>query len=177
MHGSCSIKVDEGHFGETRLDGLKAVFVAKWPGAVHQGNGTFQAIIDENADETQREALRKILHGEETEPGKTVWNVYLSTVTNLLDPLYLPMEFEADIEKRVARMSVPGIVESKGEPIRNPITGNEHRARIDLDDGFEYLVAEMGSGTSSVTGDIPMELTSSYGQFAHLHIGTHGIVR
>jgi len=72
---------------------------------------------------------------------------------------------------------VPNIVEMKGEPIRNPVTGAEHRARIDLPNGFEYTLAEMGSGTSKSSGNIALELTNSYGQFADIHLGSRGIVR
>ena len=136
-----------------------------------------QIIIEDRATEDQRKALVKILSGEDTEPGKTVWNVYASTMNSILDPIFTDIEFEVDIEKREARMVVNGIVDSIGEPIRNPVTGNEHRARIDLPAGFEYSIAEMGSGTSSVTGEIQMELEKSYGQFANLHLSTNGIIR
>lgn len=180
-HGDCmavvGIEVEEGHHGDVTLDGLKSVAIFKWPGAVHQGNGEMQIIVEERATEEQRNALVKILSGEDTEPGKTVWNVYASTMSNILDPIFKEIEFEVDVEKRKARMVVDGIVDSIGEPIRNPVTGNEHRARIDLPDGFEYSIAEIGSGTSSVTGQIKMELEKSYGQFANLHLSTNGIVR
>ncbi len=179
-HGDCmavvGIEVEEGHHGDVTLDGLKSVSIFKWPGAVHQGSGEMQIIVDERATEEQRNALVKILSGEDTEPGKTIWNVYASTMSNILDPIFKEIEFEVDVEKRKARMVVDGIVDSIGEPIRNPVTGNEHRARIDLPDGFEYSIAEIGSGTSSVTGQIKMELEKSYGQFANLHLSTNGIV-
>jgi hypothetical protein len=74
-------------------------------------------------------------------------------------------------------LAVPGLIEASGEPIRNPVTGAEHRARIELPHGFEYTVAEVGSGTSTARASIPMELRDSYGQFAHLHLSTHGVVR
>lgn len=169
--------IDEGHFGTTRLDGLHAVYVAKWPGAVHQGNGELQIIIDEHANATQREALCKILYGEETDPGTTVWNVFRSMITTVHDPLYADIQFEVDIEARQAALKVPNLVEMTGEPIRNPVTGAEHRARIELPNGFEYTVAEIGSGTSTARGAVPMELSNSYGQFAHLHLSTHGVIR
>jgi hypothetical protein len=180
-HGHCravvGYAIDEGHFGTTRLDGLRAVYVAKWPGAVHQGNGELQIIIDERADATQREALRTILYGEETDPGTTVWNVFRSMITTVHDPLYADIQFEVDIEARRASLTVPNLVDMSGEPIRNPVTGAEHRARIELPDGFEYTVAEVGSGTSTALGAVPMELSDSYGQFAHLHLSTHGVIR
>ena len=180
-HGHCravvGYAIDAGHFGTTQLDGLRAVYVAKWPGAVHQGNGELQIIIDERANATQREALGKILYGEETDPGTTVWNVFMSMITTVHDPLYADIQFDVDIEARQAALKVPNVVEMTGEPIRNPVTGAEHRARIELPNGFEYTVAEMGSGTSTARGAVPMELSNSYGQFAHLHLSTHGVIR
>jgi hypothetical protein len=180
-HGYCQAvvgyEIDEGHFGDTRLEGVRAVYVGKWPGAVHEGNGEMQVIIDERADDAQREALRKILYGEETEPGTTVWNVFMTTITTVHEPLYTAIHFEVDIDSRRARLVVPGLIEANGEPIRNPVTGAEHRARIELPHGFEYTVAEVGSGTSTARASIPMELRDSYGQFAHLHLSTHGVVR
>jgi hypothetical protein len=180
-HGDCQAvvgyEIDEGHFGDTRLDGLRAVYVGKWPGAIHQGNGEMQVIIDERADDSQREALRQILYGEETEPGTTVWNVFMTTITKVHDPLYAALQFEVDIDARRASLVVPGLIEASGEPIRNAVTGAEHRARIELPHGFEYTVAEVGSGTSTARAAIPMELGDSYGQFAHLHLSTHGVVR
>ena len=69
-----------------------------------------------------------------------------------------------------------GILETRGEPIRNPVTGEEHRARIDLPHGFEYRIAEMGSGTTKATGAIKLDLKNSYGQFAHIHLSNKGVV-
>ena len=180
-HGDCravvGYEIDEGNFGDLQLGGLRAVYVAKWPAAVHQGNGELQVIIDERADGEQREAIRQILYGEETDPGSTVWSVFMTTITTVHDPIYAPIDFEVDIDARTARLQVQGLIESTGEPIRNPITGAEHRARINLPNGFEYTVAEVGSGASTATGAVPMELSNSYGQFAHLHLSTHGVIR
>ena len=69
------------------------------------------------------------------------------------------------------------MIEMEGEPIRNPVTGNIHRARIDLPHGFEYEMAEIGSGTSRATGEIKFNLENSYGQFAELHLSSTSIVR
>jgi len=64
-----------------------------------------------------------------------------------------------------------------GEPIRNPVTGEEHRARIDLPHGFEYELAEVGSASSRTTGKLAFELKDSYAQFARLHMNNKGPVR
>jgi hypothetical protein len=97
--------------------------------------------------------------------------------SKILDPLYLPIEFEVDVDAREARLSVPGVVETSGEPIRNPVTGNIHRARIDLPHGFEYAIAEMGSGTTKSTHEIALDFENSYGQFAEIHLDSNGVIR
>ena len=170
-------QIDKGHFGEIRLDGLRAALILSWPGPIHEGNGTMQAIVDERADSRQREALRKIIHGEDTAEMATMWWVYSKMSPNKLETLYKPIEFEMDDQKRTGRMSIPGFAEMTGEPIHNPVTGAEHRARIDLPHGFEYTIAEMGSASSSVKGPMAMELESSYGQFAELHLSEKGVIR
>ena len=57
------------------------------------------------------------------------------------------------------------------------MTGGPHRARINLPDGFEYTVAEMGSGTTKATGAIQLDLSGTYGQFNVLHMNQDGVVR
>ena len=118
-----------------------------------------------------------VLSGKETEPGATHWNVFDSTMTNRLEPLFKPIELDVDVAARTARVAVPDMIETKGEPIRNPVTGETHRARIDLPDGFEYLVAEMGSGSTKATGAIKLDLVDSYGQFNILHMNQDGVIR
>ena len=180
-HGACrgaaGFQIEEGHFGAVRLDGLRAAILLSFPGAIHEGSGTLQVIIDERADTAQRDALVKILTGQETDDMATIWWVLSAMSPNKLEPLFLPIEFEADVDARRGHFRVPGIVETVGEPIRNPATGAEHRARIDLVGGFEYLVAEMGSATTKATGAIALPgLENTYAQFARIHLSNKGIV-
>ncbi len=180
-HGNCqalaSFEITEGHYGDTRLDGLRTVTALWWPGAIHEGNGKCFVIVDERADEAQRQALLTILSGEDTDPGATVWNVFASTMVEVFDPVFKPIEIEVDVEERVGRVLVDGLAESSGEPIRNPVTGDIHRARIDPPHGFEYGLAEMGSATFKTTGPIEMSFKDCYAQFAHIHLNNHGIVK
>ncbi|MES2120647.1 MAG: DUF1326 domain-containing protein [Pseudomonadota bacterium] len=180
--GNCQavagIEIEKGHHGDTRLDGLRIGAMFKWPGAVHEGNGEALAFVEERATEAQREALLKIMTGQDTDPFATMFAVYASTVTKMHDPVFAPIEFEVDVEGRRGRFSVPGYVEMTGEPIRNKVSGEESRAQIVLPAGFEYEVADIGSASSRTTGG-PMELafSDSYGQFANLHLCSHGVVR
>ena len=65
----------------------------------------------------------------------------------------------------------------RGAPILNPVTGAEHRVRIEQPDGFEFTVAEVGRGWSKTTGPVSYELADTYGQFARIHLNQSGIVR
>ena len=179
-HGNCmasiGYQIDEGRFGDVKLDGLRAVATYKWPGAVHQGNGTMQLIIDERADGKQRDALLRVMSGKETKDMATVWWVYAAMCPTKLEPLFKPIEFEVDVDARRARLLVPGVVETVGEPIRNPVTGAEHRARIDLPNGFEYRLGEVASGTTKATAGVPLEMNKSWGLFANIHLSHAGVV-
>ena len=180
-HGHCEAVVgghiEEGYFNDVRLDGLNWSMTLYWPGEIAAGNGTQQAIVDERANDAQREALRKILHGESTAPGATHFFVYNSTMSKVLPTLFKPVEVKIDVEARQATLQVPGLIESKGVPIIHPITGKAHRARINLPDGFEYTVAEMASGTSKTSGEIKLNLANSYGQINVLHMNQDGVIR
>ena len=180
-HGNCEAvvcnEITEGHYGDVKLDGVRFGAVFRWPGAVHQGNGKCQPFVDERASQAQRDAILKIMSGQDTDPMATVFAVYASTMADVYDPIFAPIEFDVDIEARRGRFVVPGIAEAHGEPIKNPVSGAEHRARIDIPHGFEYEFAEMGSGTSTTRGKIELKLVNSYGQFAHLHLNNHGVVK
>jgi hypothetical protein len=180
-YGNCQavagFEIEQGHHGSTRLDGLKFVAIFSWPKAIHEGNGEAAVVVDERATPAQREALLRILTGQDTEPGATVFNVFAATLTKLHDPIFAPIDFQVDIAARKARLMVQGVTEGRGEPILNPVTGAQHRVRIDMVDGFEYKLAEIGRGWSKTSGPIKLDLADSYGQFAEIHLCQSGIVR
>ncbi|HEU4620373.1 MAG TPA: DUF1326 domain-containing protein [Gammaproteobacteria bacterium] len=180
-HGFCeavgAFAVDEGFHGDVRLDGLAMAVAVRWPGPIHEGKGRCQPIVDAKADVWQREALLKIMSGQDTDPFATMFAVFATTFEKLFDPIFVPIEFEADIEARKGRVRAGDILEVRGEPIKNPITGQEHRARIELPEGFEYEVAEIGSASGHAKGNVAVDLKDTYAQFAHLHLNNHGVVR
>jgi hypothetical protein len=171
------IQIDEGHHGETRLDGLRIAAIFKWPGAIHEGRGEALAFVDSRADEAQRGALLRIMTGQDTDPFATMFAVYASTVETMHPPVFTDIDFEVDVEGRRARMVIEDYVEMNGEPIRNKVSGAETRAQIVLPDGFEYEVADIGSASSRTTGPMNVELDQTYGQFANIHLNSHGVVR
>src|SRR3954467_9027897 len=104
--------------------------------------------------------------------------VLASTVTKRPEPVFAAIDFEVDVDGRRGRMSVPGYIEMTGEPIRNKVSGQEARAQIVLPAGFEYETADIGSASSHTTGGpMQLEIDNKYGQFAHLHLSSNGVVR
>jgi len=170
------MRIDQGHFGAIPLEGLTWVGLFAWPGPIHEGHGEVQVIVDERASQPQREALLTILSGQESEPGATVFSVFASMIETVYDPLFEPITFEIDIGAGMGRFSVPGVVDATGEPIRNPVTGEPHRATVSLPKGFEFLEAEFGS-TVSAQGLIALDWANRHAHLALIDIGPRGPVR
>ena len=176
-HAVAGIAIDEGHYGETRLDGLRIAAIFKWPAAIHEGNGEAIAFVDERADPAQREALLKIMTGQDTAPFATMFAVFASTVVTMHAPVFPKIDIEIDVDARRGRVVVPDYVEMSGRPIRNPVSGADTRAQIVLPDGFEYELAEIGSASTRTTGPVRVEIDDKYAQFARLHLNNDGVVR
>jgi hypothetical protein len=180
-YGDCravaAMQIDQGYHGDARLDGLRFVGIFRWPGPIHEGKGEAAVVIDERATEPQRAALLRIVTGQDTEPGATVFQVFSTTFEKLHEPIFAPIDFEVDIDGRKGRVIVRGVTEGRGEPIKNPVTGAEHRVRIDIPDGFEYTLAEIGRGWTAVSRPMKFKLDDTYAQFAHVNLCQNGIVR
>lgn len=171
------LRIDKGHFGAVRLDGLKAVLVYSWPGPIHEGGGAMQAIIDERGDAAQRQALTTILHGHETVAAATHWWVFRAMSRVVHEPSFRPIEFEIDVDRRTARAKIPGLLDAVGAPILSPVDGKEHRIRIDLPRGIEFELAEIGRGSTRTSAAVALTVEDTYGQFNRFHLSNNGIVR
>ena len=175
-HAHTFVHIDRGHYGDVALDGLSMGFLAAWPAAVHLGNGTFRAVVDERADSRQRAALEAIALGRDTEPGTLVLQVFSTTVTNFLPTVFARIDLSIDIEERTASLRVPGMCNSTAAPIRNKKTGAPQRARVTLPAGFEFTDAEFAAGTTTATGEIPLDFSATHAHLARVHWSTHGVV-
>jgi hypothetical protein len=178
-YGDCravvAMQVDEGHFGDVDLSGLRFATLVSWPGPIHEGNGEVLPVVDERADDAQRQALLTIMSGGETEPGATIFNVFAATFATVHEPLFRPIEFDWDERARKGRIFIDGLVESNVEPIRNPITGDEHQARVMLPHGFEYREAEYASGTARATGPVVLDYQDRHAHLATLDMSPTGV--
>lgn len=180
-HDNCraavGFHIERGYWGDTPLDGVTFVGLFAWPAAIHEGRGEAQLILDATTSDAQRRAITALFRGEETEPGATIFNVFSNVIDTYYEPLVRAIEFEADVDGRTGRISVPGIIEGSGEPIRNPVTGETHRVRVTLPAGFEYHEAEYASSTvSTAEARIPLEWTQGHAHLARVAWTRRGVV-
>jgi hypothetical protein len=180
-HGHCEgmvgMKIESGHFGDVDLSGLLWAAVYHWPGALHEGNGTMQPIIDEISDERQRSALLTILSGLEQNDG-TFLHIVSMIVDKVLEPQFVPMEFEFDLENRTARFLAPGIFETVSKPILNPVTGEEYRVQVSIPQPFEYGLAEIASAAvNKGTGTIKYDWPDSHSSMSYVEHTPAGVVQ
>ena len=173
--GLVGMRISQGHFENTSLDGLCFFVTVHFPGALHEGNGQAQPIIDERASPAQREALFKILSGENSAEG-TLFQIFSLIVTKMHDPIFAPIDFSFDKSARVARVRIPGVLETEVEPIKNPVTGLPHRVQVVMPEGFEHIEAEIASSNIRSTGAIQFETQGRHSSLAHVKHTPEGVV-
>ncbi len=139
--------VDEGSYGDVRLDGLNFAIFADWPGAIHEGNGEAAVFVDERADERQREAITTMLGGTVGGP----WAILRRTWTNVHEARYVP--FELDLRDRHTKARAGDLMELEMEPIRNPVTGVEAHPSVQLPEGFIFKEGHFASSKTYRVND------------------------
>ena len=168
----------EGHFNDTPLAGLNWAALYMWPGEIAEGKGKRLIVIDEGADEMQRTALETIISGEACAPLSNLFAVFASLCSEFFDTLFLPINLEVNFELRTATVEIPGVMKSIGRPMINQFNGQPFRIALARpSDSFEFTYAEIGLGTTSVTGDMEMAFEDSYAQFCVHHFNQVGLIR
>jgi hypothetical protein len=181
-HGYCQSafvgNLVAGHFNKIALGGLKWAALYKWPGEIKDGNGQRQIVIDEQANEAQRSALEKIISGETGAPLSSLFSVFASTCSKFFETLFLPIKLEANFDLRTASVEIPGVMTSRGRSIINEFTGEPFHIALARPSGsFEFTYAEIGLGSTSVTGDMAMAYRHSWAHYCVHHFNQDGLVR
>jgi hypothetical protein len=150
-------QIREGNFGDVSLDGVKFGFAVHWPGAIHEGDGTRQFVTDEGASDEQREAMEALATGEH---GGAYFEVFAAVCPNDREPTVAKIDLDVDRESRSGTYGIAGLGEGRIGPIVNPeISEDQQRVRIELPNGFEYKVAEIGNSEKwSLSADAPLSL-------------------
>lgn len=149
--GSCralvGLDIEAGQVGDVEVSGLKCAAVVDWPKAIHEGNGKCVFVVDPSISDEQLDALAQVFTGS---LGGMPWE--------LLGPTFEVVGVQKtairiDGEGMRSRFRAEGIADAQGDTLKNPVTGEDHRAFVDLPTGFIWTRGECGSGTFSAAAD------------------------
>ncbi|HEV2385780.1 MAG TPA: DUF1326 domain-containing protein [Candidatus Acidoferrales bacterium] len=118
-------EVKEGRFGNVSLDGVRAAAALAYPKAIHEGHGHVVLFIDEKATKEQVDAFVAILSGQ---MGGMPWEALAGTIERFEGPIRKPIELLLNGERSTLR--VPGAIELKFTPLRDPVSGAEKEVHI-----------------------------------------------
>ena len=90
-------RIDAGSYGDTTLDGLKFALVIRSGKVMAEGNWVFAGVVDERANDTQRQALAAIIGGEAGGPPGLIRDNLVSDFRGIA---FKPIEFNLDGLKR-----------------------------------------------------------------------------
>ena len=143
--GSCralvGMHIKSGTCGDVDLAGVKCAAVVVWPKAIHEGNGKCVFIVEPTTTDQQIGALSQIFTGQ---LGGMPWEI-LGTTFEVVGLEKAKIAIDGEGLKSVFR--VEGIAEAKGDTFKNPVTGDEHQAIVELPDGFIWTRGQCGAGT------------------------------
>jgi len=118
-------EVRDGKFGDVDLNGVQFVVAAKYPGAIHEGNGHVVLFIDEKATADQVTAIATICTGQQ---GGMPWEAIAATVSKLEGPIQKPIEMKFDGQRSMYR--IRDVLECRATPLKDPVTGEEKEVHI-----------------------------------------------
>ena len=143
--GSCQalvgLHIATGSCGDVKLDGIKCAALVQWPKAIHEGNGKCAFVVEPATTDKQIEALAQIFGGQ---LGGLPWE--------LLGPTFQVVGLEKaaitiEGEGVKSTFKIAGIGEARGDTFKNPVSGEDHHAVVDLPDGFIWTRGNCGQGT------------------------------
>ena len=160
-------EVTNGTFGRLSLDGVRAVVAAKYPNAIHEGNGHVVLFIDEKATREQADAMVSILSGK---MGGMPWEALAGTIGRFDGPIRKPVEMTIAAER--SRVHVPGAIDLSLTPLKDPVTGSEKEVHIVYPKGgFFWNDAAVATTDTmrAVNGDFHLEWPGRYASVAEVN--------
>ena len=104
-----------------------------------------------------------------------MFQIFSVIIETIKDPLFAPITFDWDLDKRQARIDVPDVVRAHSEPIRNPVTDEEHRILTVLPNGWVFHEAETVAGFAKGIGPIRFDLNRRHSSMANVAWGPAGL--
>jgi hypothetical protein len=121
--GDCHVAffyhINQGAYGDVKLDGLNAVVCVSSQGPMAKGNWAAAAYLDERADEKQTEALGAIFGGTAGGP----MAAFAPLIGKSLGAKKTPITFKIDGKVRSAE--IPGVLSMSVRPLQSPAGSEE----------------------------------------------------
>ena len=109
--GWLGIDIEQGHYGDTDLSGLKVGVLLEIPGNMSRGDWKVGLYLDENANEAATAALTQIMSGR----AKGTTGLFKVLVSEVLAVKKVPIEFRREGKRRI--FSIPRLIEGAIEPV------------------------------------------------------------
>jgi hypothetical protein len=155
--GNWNWHIEKGNFGDVPLDGLTFGVAVNWPGAIHEGDGDALVLIDERANERQRDAVMQLLSGQVGGP----WKIISTTISKVNGPEYV--SFDVNVDGFNSSVYAGDALTLVMEPVKNKKTGAEVHPRAILPEGFIFTDGALGaSSTFSVNGAVSFDHSGKY---------------
>ncbi len=149
--------IEEGNYGDVRLDGLNVVMVGSFEGNIWSGEAknSFAAFfLDERADEAQREALQAIWRGE-----AGGWPAgFAELIEDVRGTEVAPIEFQISDDLASWSVEVPGKARGRAEALAGPTTPEGARVQVHNAPG-----AEVGPGQVATWGTATVDRADAFG--------------
>ena len=155
--GGWTWHVDRGTYGATVLDDLNFTVTVNWPGAIHEGGGEAVILVDERADDEQRQAIATLISGEVGGP----WGILAWTWPTVHGPK--PVAYEIELDDVNSRVKAGSSLEIELGPITNPVSGAEVHPGAVLPEGIIFKTGNFGmSNVFKLTDEISYDHTGKY---------------
>ena len=159
--------ITDGRVGSVSLNGLQAVVAAKYPKAIHEGNGHAVLFVDESASDEQANALLSVLSGQ---LGGMPWEALAGTIGKLEGPVRKPVEISVAGEQ--SRVRVAGAIEMQLTPLRDIASGEPKEVHIVYPNGGFFWNDAKVATTETMRaqhGDFRLEWPGKYAAAAEVN--------
>ena len=152
--------LERGHYAGVTLDGSTFAMGSRYPGAVHEGNGTTVFMIDERVPVERRGVIESMI--QEISP----FNIFMDLTSNFLGFRYLP--FNLRLEGIRSRVTIQDTFEMQLAPIVNPVSGQDELATLNKPTGFTSQVQELCSAATNRLNheELSFDYAGKYGEFS-----------
>ena len=127
--GMVAWHIREGKYGDVSLDGLNVAGITRFEGNIWEEETKMQAgfMLDERADESQREALQAIFAGE---AGGWPQMFVEAALGELLGLEFVPIDVEVADDTESWSLSIPGRAQGRSQILTGPATVPGKPARV-----------------------------------------------